>query len=118
MHAQDTIQHAFAMDYFSVDSGINAFNWIYTGNSVQNLVTPVDHLDNICLALLDWNQYGAGVTQEDKDVYEIQFEKHYSSFLATSIDAFAVGITFFLLQANIFMSIAIGLVFLFYLLVL
>ena len=50
--------------------------------------------------------------KEDKDVYEKFSLKNITALsLATSIDAFAVGITFSLLQANIFMSIAvIGLV--------
>lgn len=50
--------------------------------------------------------------KEDKDIYEkFSFKNITALSFATSIDAFAVGITFSLLKVNIFISIAvIGLV--------
>lgn len=106
-------QHAFAIGlFFGGFQALMPLIGYIMGTQFKNLVTPVDHWIIFALLCLIGINMVLESRKEDKDVYEKFSLKNITALsLATSIDAFAVGITFSLLQANIFMSIAvIGLV--------
>ncbi|MDD4565606.1 MAG: manganese efflux pump MntP family protein [Eubacteriales bacterium] len=82
------------------------------GAQFKDLLTPVDHWIIFALICMIGINMILESQKEGKEIYEKFSLKNITALsLATSIDAFAVGITFSFLQADILRSIAvIGLV--------
>lgn len=107
---QELLKYAILLGlFFGFFQGLMPFIGWWAGSYFQEFIVSIDHwIAFILLALIGGNMIKEAFQQEDEDEERKQsltLKTILILSIATSIDAFAVGISFAFLQVNIFLSI-------------
>lgn len=91
--------------YFGIFQAIMPILGYFLGNSFGPLITKIDHyIILILLLIIGISMIKESFNKDEQYDYEISFKSMIALAVATSIDAFAVGITFSFLKVNIISS--------------
>lgn len=99
--------------YFGIFQALMPLIGFFLGSKCERFITNIDHwIAFILLFIIGINMIREALQKdEEKSNDSVSFKTMFPLAIATSIDAFAVGITFALLDANIFVSaLIIGIV--------